>query len=44
MLALGNQGTGIQESKFSFAKKLTKVSPYLQYFIFTINGSLTNSK
>jgi hypothetical protein len=35
MLALGNQGTGI---------KLTKVSPYLQYFIFTIDDLLTNSK
>jgi hypothetical protein len=44
MLALGNQGTGIQESKFLFAEKLTKVSPYLQYFIFIIDGSLTNSK
>jgi hypothetical protein len=43
MLALENQGTGIQESNF-FAEKLTKVSPYLQYFIFTIDGSLTNSK
>jgi hypothetical protein len=44
MLALGNQGTGILESKFSFAEKLTKVSPYLQCFTFTIDGSLTNSK
>jgi hypothetical protein len=37
MLALGNQGTGIQESIF-FIEKLTKVSPYLQYFIFIIDG------
>jgi hypothetical protein len=44
MLALGNQGTGIQEIKIPFAEKLTKVSPYLQYFIFTIDASLTNSK
>jgi hypothetical protein len=44
MLALENQGMGIQEIKFSFAEKLTKVSPYLRYFIFTIDGSLTNSK
>jgi hypothetical protein len=44
MLALGNQGTGIQESKFLFSEKLTKVSLYLQYFTFTIDGSLTNSK
>jgi hypothetical protein len=29
MLALGNQGTGIQESKFSFAEKFNKVGPYL---------------
>jgi hypothetical protein len=28
MLALGNQGMGIQELIFSFAEKLTKVSPY----------------
>jgi hypothetical protein len=44
MLALGNQGMGIQESKFLFAEKLTKVNPYLQHFIFIIDGSLTNSK
>jgi hypothetical protein len=44
MLALGNQGMGVQETKISFAEKLTKVSPYLQYFIFIIDGSLTNSK
>jgi hypothetical protein len=44
MLALGNQGTVIQESKFSFAEKLTKLGPYLQCFTFTIDGSLTNSK
>jgi hypothetical protein len=30
--------------KISFAEKLTKVSPYLQHFIFIIDGSLTNSK
>jgi hypothetical protein len=44
MLALGNQGTGNQESNFLFAEKLIKVSPYLQYFTFTIDGSLTNSR
>jgi hypothetical protein len=44
MLALRNQGTGIQESKFSFVEKLTKVGPYLQYFTFTIDGSLANSR
>jgi hypothetical protein len=44
MLALGNQGTDIQESKFFFAEKLTKISPYLQYFILIIDGSLANSK
>jgi hypothetical protein len=44
MLVLGNQGTGIPESKFSFAEKLTKVSPYLQHFTFTIDGSLTKSR
>jgi hypothetical protein len=44
MLAFGNQGTGIQESKFSFAEKLTKVSPYLHYFTSTIDSSLPNSK
>jgi hypothetical protein len=44
MLAIGNQGTGILESRFSFAEKLTKVSPYLQHFTFTIDGSLTKSK
>jgi hypothetical protein len=43
MLALGNQDTVIEESKFLFAERLTKVSPYLQYF-FIIDGSLTNSK
>jgi hypothetical protein len=44
MLALENQGTGIKKTKISFAEKLTKVSPYLQYFTFTIDGSLTNSR
>jgi hypothetical protein len=44
MLALGNQGTGIPESNFSFAEKLTKVDPYLQHFTFTIDGSLTKYK
>jgi hypothetical protein len=44
MLALGNQGTGSPESKFSFAEKLTKVSPYLQHFTLTIDGSLTKSR
>jgi hypothetical protein len=34
MLALGNQGTGIEESKFLFAERLTKVSRYLQYFFY----------
>jgi hypothetical protein len=44
MLALGNQGTGKSESRFPFAEKLTKVSPYLQHFTFTIDGSLTKSR
>jgi hypothetical protein len=44
MLALGNQGTSIPESKSSFAEKLTKVNPYLQHFTFTIDGSLTKSR
>jgi hypothetical protein len=44
MLALGNQAMGIQESKFLFAEKLTKISPYLQHFILIVDGSLTNSK
>jgi hypothetical protein len=35
---------GYSRSRISFAEKLTKVSPYLQYFIFIIDGSLTNSK
>jgi hypothetical protein len=34
MLALGNQG--YSRIKISLAEKLTKVSPYLQYFTFTI--------
>jgi hypothetical protein len=44
MPALGNQGTGIQKSNFSFVEKLTKVSPYFQCFTFTIDGSLINSR
>jgi hypothetical protein len=44
MLALGNQATGIQESEFLFAEKLTKISPYFQHFIFIIDGLLSNSK
>jgi hypothetical protein len=40
MLALGNQGMGIPESNFLLQKSLL----YLQYFTFTIDGSLTNSK
>jgi hypothetical protein len=44
MLALENQGTGNLESRFSFAEKLTKVSPYLQHFTFTIDGSSTKSR
>jgi hypothetical protein len=35
---------GYSRIKIYFAEKLTKVSPYVQHFIFIIDGSLTNSK
>jgi hypothetical protein len=44
MLAFRESRYEYSRVKISFAEKLTKVSPYLQYFIFTIDGLLTNSK
>jgi hypothetical protein len=44
MVALGNQGTGIQESNFLLQKSLLKSILTFNILLFTIDGSLTNSK
>jgi hypothetical protein len=42
MLALGESRYGYSRIKISFAEKLTKVNPYLYYFIFNFLSLMVN--